>query len=471
MSAAGIYESLELLNDVRLRRGLFIHKVEEQIEHKPGILSRYTRVHLQIPHVLDKPTSFSSDLPFVYVLRAPRRGQLWSVSDIDVSPSSGHRILGHDEHVLYSKALIAARYWSLCDDWALGDMRARAESAVATCNSLMTIPDKRPKDAAEIVDAQFEDGLLRILREYPRQPDLERRLHGLCTALTSRYFVCLAFNCDVGDSIVVEYVSEDQVPDIDHNFRTRESSRSHLRMALGGAPSPICFHAPLARVTPLYDVRLQTLPSAYIHSQVFLERRVSDGDVTRYVTIPEPDETGVRTWRRPTGTSTAHLLLANGNRTLRPVYVGMKVFERLPGSAGRATFIAVCALGISSLLSLARWISGGSMTGDAAALVVAALAVVTFGADALATWDPAGYVAVRSRVSQLLSSALLFLFSVWLLLPSGAGDGGTGVVDWFGRWSLRVGWILVLGAMLANAVWIWSRFRESSRQYVVAAQP
>ncbi len=119
MTSAGILETLELLNDVDLTLGAFVTKVEERIEHQGSLLTRHTRLHVQIPQV-PRIAGLASNIPFVYVLRSPRRGQLWSLDNLEVSCDSHYRLLGHEEHVLHSQHLIAVRFWSVC---ALGSLK------------------------------------------------------------------------------------------------------------------------------------------------------------------------------------------------------------------------------------------------------------------------------------------------------------------------------------------------------------
>ncbi len=263
----------------------------------------------------------------------------------------------------------------------------------------MKIPAKDSSEALAIVERHFTDGLLHVLGQTPGSPALERRLYRLCRTLAERYFVGVTFACEPGATVMIDYVVDDLLPDVDLNYETRSTRKSRLRLALGAAPTPICFHAPLARITPSYDVRLRTLPTAYVHNQVFLERVKSEASVTSYRNIPERTETRVRTWRGPAGTSTAHSFLANGHQTAQRVYVGMKVFERLPGSAGRTAFIAMGALATCTLLAIGRWVSGAGVAGNAGALVVAALGLITFGADVFATSDADAYVSLTSRVN------------------------------------------------------------------------
>ena len=477
MARAGIFETLELLHDTEVRSGKFIKKVEEQVEQDLGRLTRYTRLHVEIPEVTDAPAEVTNEMPFVYVLRAPRRGDLWTVRDLDVNCTTSCRTLGHEEHVLHCGELIFARFWSLVLPWVHGsggsasrkDFERRFGLAYDECKGLMEIPRLEPADAQRRLKAHFtETGRLAAMPRLRADPVIERRLYKLCQTLAERYFVCVAFECDAGQSVVIDYTVEDVLPDVDLNYKTHSSGRSRLRIAFGAAPTALCFHAPLARATPSYDVRLTTTSTAYVHDQMFLERDPAVRDEVAYRAIPEGPETHVKTWRQPAGTSTAHMFLAHGNGAARRVYVGIKVFERLPGSTGRAAFIGLSAFGVCTVLALARWISRGLLAGNAAALVAAALGLIAFGADAMTKPEPNAYVSVTSRVSQLATSALLFFFAMWLLVPTDVGHSQSGFAALIGRVWVKFGWIVLIALLGMNMIWVCRRFYLHFDEYTQA---
>lgn len=465
---AGLPETLELLNDIHLRRGTYVAKVEEDIEHRPGVLTRYSTIHLEIPSLGLPDVEISPELPFVYVLRTAPRGHLWTVSDCSVSVDGGCRLLGHQEHQYLASLMIHFRFWSVVGTWVSEEIPDRWDLAMSVCRRLMQIPHEEEVSANAILNEIFTDeGDLQVFPGIRVVPSMARRLFRLCETLTTRYFVCLAFNAEAGAQVAVEYTQEDRLADVDANFLARTSATNKMRMALGAVPVQIAFCAPLSRITSSYELRLQTSESVYVQAQTFLELASEKGEELAYRTIAEgPD--GSTTWRGAAGTSKVHLFLADGNRAEKRVHIGMKVFERLPGSYGRATSVAAGSTVACVLLALMRWISKGQLNGDAAALGVAAFSLIAFGADTIAKRESEGFVVVSSRLSLLTSTFLLFLFSLWLIVPPTVGVGDSGFQSLASRAWVRAGWIPILVAMIANTRWIYKRLHQGYRAYLRA---
>ena len=99
---AGAYECLELLNDFALRDGHYIRRVQEDVRHRPGVLERRITIDVKVPAVRAElvGTDTSSETPpFVFVLRSPPKGSLWSVREIQVNKGHDYEVLGHEAHL------------------------------------------------------------------------------------------------------------------------------------------------------------------------------------------------------------------------------------------------------------------------------------------------------------------------------------------------------------------------------------
>lgn len=464
--AAGLFETLELLNDVREHRCEHVVKVEEDVTHEPGILTREVKISLEIP-TADVTIDFAGSLPFVYVLRAVPRDKLWSVANCEVSAPGGARVLSHQEHVAYSSNLILARFWSVCGLWVLADTKHNAGQAEKVVQELIRIPALPPGEAKRLLSEHFDgDGVLKILRGQAVDPNLSARLFHLCSTLTTHYLVGIAFNANCGEFVTIEYSLEDVLPDVDSNFDERPTRKARWRMVLGAVPVQIHFHAPLVRVCDSYEMRLRTLEDGYVHSQSVLRATTVDGR-RRYITLDE-GERRPKTWRRAVGSSTGHIYVANGTTADSKVFIGIKVFERLPGSLGRSTLIAIGSLCAAVALTVVRWITGGGLDERTTALGVALLSLLTFAADAIASERKSRLVVVGARLSQLATALLLFAFALWLSVPSSAMSGGCSwqsrSTDIFIGW----GWLPILALMVLNGRWIYQRLRRSYKTYLAA---
>ena len=463
---AGPLETLDLMHDARSHHGQYVIRVNEDIVHRPGALTRAVEIHVEIPDLQHDDTSTDLGIPFVYVLRLVRRGELWSIRDCDVSTAAGSRMLSHQEHIEYSRLLIFTRFWTAVGPWVARNPTDRLSAAEIACAELSSIPEKSQADATECLEEWFNQaGALKILNVSSEiDAELQRRLLELCSSLASHYIIGVAFDCNCGDYVEISYSHDDIIPDVDSSFTHRSTRTSRIRMALGALPVQMHFHVPLARVSSSYEVRIQTADDVYVHSQAVL-RRVRHPTGLRYGTIPE-EEGGVETWRRAAGGSSGHIFIASGTRSNEGLFIAIKVFERLPGSLGRTTLFAVGSAVTALALASARWATNGALNSGAASVGAAALSLITFAADAVSSESPSKTVVVSARISQILTAVLLFLLALWLAIPVRAGTDTAGALAWSTRVWVRLGWMPIIVALGYNAWWIYSRLRRSFRVFL-----
>lgn len=469
MAAATAFETLELLNDIDLGVGETVVKVEERVTQKESAVVRSVQMAISVPNV-SPPRVVGARLPFGVVLHSPEKGEIWAVDDVYVEGANGGRILGHEEHEVYSRGLIAIRFWSVCGDWALDDVDGNLPIANSVVSRLMAIVEANPEEAHRILREVFsEDGCLKILGEALRSAVHEQRLWRLCHHLADRYLVVALVDTNQESFITIGYSYESAIPDVDSTFRTRSTRVNRLRALLGAGPTTMLFKVPLLRVTPSYDLRVELDRSTYVHTQSFLERYSDPAGGIGYRNLSE-GAAPERVWRNGVGTSTAHLFASGGHRRKTGTFVGIKAFERLPGSAGRASFFAVGALVVCVLLTGARLVADDRFAGDAAAIGVALLSLLAFSVESVFLQSGTSSLALSSRASELATALTLLVYSLWLLVPMDAGKHRAGPADWIRLLLVRGVWACVMVALVLNAALITRRWSHARREFYRASR-
>lgn len=467
ISAAGPFEVLDVLWDQAQRGGRLVPKVEEEVSLRGLSLRRSVAVYLQVPTAQHSIVDSSIGLPFAYPLRVPRRNKVWAPYNLSVSSSAPCRVLGHHEHVSYSQSLIQLRFWSVCLDWVATDPAARAHKAIAVCNGLISIPTCDPSDADLVLRRHFDGhGHLKLLNgeSDERSHSYEQRLFRLCSDLCDRYLLLLTFAAKRGDSVIVTYSFDDTLPVTEPGALITASDQA--RQLIGTAPRAARFHAPLARVTPSYELRFSAGRGTFVHDQRFLQKYWdSDLGIAKYFAILEGGVDEVHSWRQAPGTRTTRLHLSNGHNSRVPVYVGVQAFERPPGTIGRACLIAVGALISTLALTATRYLTNGAVQGDVAALGIALFSVISLGVDGLMGSSAPEPRSMVSRLSNIASSLALFWLAVWMLVPADAGVGDDGWQSVVVRSWVLYGWLVPVVVLSLLAGYMWMRMNALVRTF------
>lgn len=252
------------------------------------------------------------------------------------------------------RGMLRAAAREITDVDLASEMLARAP---ATLERLFEVVGGRPESRREpaAVARFFRNGWLEGV---PRgQPGglLEQemgRLFSLCQLLADRYLRLVHVVPGAVDSPTVTYSYTQEREARTYGFRLLRPLRRWFR-----APASLFLvHAPLARRTPHYELRLESIDGYYVREQFLLKSSADLAELTkekRSNVSQAAHGAGVWWATRRGGWTSGFMFIGNGHQSDTRLYAAFRLLEIPPGATGRA--FAGTALGALILTGVAIW--------------------------------------------------------------------------------------------------------------------
>jgi hypothetical protein len=395
----------------------WFERISERVEVREDELHRRVSIQLKAR----QGASGSGDL--LIAIQTPRKGAL---SDLRLVSEAGEaQLLSHEAHNRLSRLMIMFRFLAVL-------RRARSvvknptrldARAPRVLDALLKIVDApaESQSAPASISHLFANGLLIGFPRGRKMSDLRRdleRLYALCQVLADRYyrFVWVA---STGGSVTLSYEYSQEREARSYGFRLVRKLRRWFR-----APASMFFvHAPLARLTPHYELRLEAIDGYYVREQ-FVLRSGDDPSPqsTRGSSNVSDIPVSTQTWwsTRRGGWSSGLLFIGNGHLSDARLYAAFRLLEVPPGATGRA--FAGSALGAFTLTAIVIW----SMTHGAPDSLIAPellVALVALGSAVLDNTTAKREVfnsPFLPRFALFSQTVLAICVSIWLLTRSTA---------------------------------------------------
>lgn len=431
-------------------------RIVEEVRVKDDELSRRVTIHLGRDLPISSP---STDL--LFAIQTPRKGALIELHVANGAEEARVELVSHDDHVRLSETMILFRFLNVVD-YALEEIARSArkrfvKTASKTLPGLLRLVSRDPESRSEPAQMlQFFD-TERRLRGFPVGPpgsalaDEMGRLFLLCQVLVDRYYRFVRVSRGAAMPSLIRYAYSQEREARWYGWLLVRSMRRWFR-----APASLFFvHAPLARLTSHYELRLEPIAGYYVREQFVLE---SADDLA---TVQRSSNTNVRTRasRRSTwwsarrgGWSTGHVFIGNGHRAQTRLYVGFRLLEVPPGATGRAW--AGTALGSLILASVIGWslTHGADQSSIAPELLAALVALGSAALDNTTAQREVFNAPFLPRFTLFNQTILAVVTAIWLL-TRGTSQSMISVPYWLGGLSE---WITVLDAPIGIALAVTS---------------
>ncbi|NYF18201.1 hypothetical protein HDC37_003057 [Microbacterium sp. AK009] len=410
-------------------------RIVEEVRVKDDELSRRVAMYLgrELPSSADATE-------MLFAIQTPRKGELIELHIASGADGAQVELVSHDDHVRLSEMMIMFRFLNVVD-YALEETPGAAQkrlikTASKTLPRLLRLVSADPESRtapARMVNLFDTTGVLRGFPVGVAGSALEEemgRLFLLCQILIDRYYRFVRVSRVGKAPPVIRYSYSQEREARWYGWLLVRSMRRWFR-----APASLFFvHAPLARLTSHYELRLEPIAGYYVREQFVLE---SADDLRR---VQGAANSNVRrkasrrkTWwsARRGGWSSGHVFIGNGNRSRTRLYVAFRLLEVPPGATGRAW--AGTALGSFILASVIVWslMHGAEQSSIAPELLVALVALGSAALDNTTTQREVFNAPFLPRFILFNQTILAVITAIWLL-TRGTIRSMISVPDWLG---------------------------------------
>lgn len=257
-------ESKQILSVLRAPEEWF-ESISETVRVVDDELERNVRITLA-----DKPSATNGD-SLVIAIQSPRKGI--PVDSRVRDQQVGTRALSHKEHLSITRMMVLFRFRTVLRlAFAKGKtVRGTAEWANKVGSRLVELVDSIDTAVnAEILKEVFtKKGHLRGIAKRHRSPSLRREMENLfllAQTVSERYFKFARLDLSAAAQHHLEYSYAQEREARDYGVRGIRVLRRWFR-----APRSLLFiHAPLARLTSHYELRLEPIDGYYVRQQFAL---------------------------------------------------------------------------------------------------------------------------------------------------------------------------------------------------------